>query len=70
VARGHARFTIDGTEHDGPTGTYVFIPDPASNRHAVAIEPGTTVLSFGGPPTFTPSEWESRWLAGAERRPG
>jgi hypothetical protein len=24
----------------------------------VAAEAGTTVLSFGGPPTFTPSAWE------------
>ena len=22
----------------------------------------TTILSFGGPPTFEPSEWEGRWL--------
>jgi tetratricopeptide (TPR) repeat protein len=36
----------------------VFVPDPASHRHAVAAEPGTTVLSFGGPPTFQPSAWE------------
>jgi hypothetical protein len=58
VARGHATFTIDGAEHDAPAGTYVFIPDPASHRHAVAREPGTTVLSFGGPATFAPSPWE------------
>jgi hypothetical protein len=58
VARGHATFTIDGTEHDAPTGTYVFIPDPHSHRHAVALQAGTTVLSFGGPPTFSPSAWE------------
>jgi quercetin dioxygenase-like cupin family protein len=58
VARGRAEFTIDGATHDAPAGTYVFIPDPASHRHAVAAEPGTTVLSFGGPPTFEPSAWE------------
>lgn len=58
VAAGHATFTIDGQSHDAPAGTYVFIPDPASHRHAVADEPGTTVLSFGGPPTFEPSAWE------------
>jgi predicted Zn-dependent protease len=38
----------------------VFVPDPATHRHAVAQEPGTTVLSFGGPPTFEPSAWE--WM--------
>jgi quercetin dioxygenase-like cupin family protein len=58
VARGRATFTIDGEAHDAPAGTYVFIPDPASHRHAVAEEAGTTVLSFGGPPTFEPSAWE------------
>jgi hypothetical protein len=58
VATGRATFTIDGTEYDCPAGTYVFLPDPASRRHAVAAETGTTVLSFGGPPTFEPSAWE------------
>jgi hypothetical protein len=58
VAAGRAAFTIDGSEYDAPAGTYVFVPDPASHRHAVAVEAGTTVLSFGGPPTFTPSAWE------------
>jgi mannose-6-phosphate isomerase-like protein (cupin superfamily) len=58
VAAGRATFTIDGTSHDAPAGTYVFVPDPASHRHAVAAEAGTTVLTFGGPPTFEPSAWE------------
>jgi mannose-6-phosphate isomerase-like protein (cupin superfamily) len=58
VARGHATFEIDGEQIDAPAGTYVFIPDPESHRHAVAEEPDTTVLSFGGPPTFEPSSWE------------
>ncbi len=58
VAAGRATFTIDGRSHDARAGTYVFIPDPASHRHAVAVEAGTTVLSFGGPPTFEPSAWE------------
>jgi hypothetical protein len=64
VFAGRARFTIDGESHDVPAGTYVFIPDPASHRHAVAVEAGTTVLSFGGPPTFEPSAWEWAFRAG------
>jgi quercetin dioxygenase-like cupin family protein len=64
VAAGRATFTIDGRSHDAPAGTYVFIPDPASHRHAVAMEAGTTVLSFGGPPTFEPSAWEWAFRAG------
>ncbi|HTP22914.1 MAG TPA: cupin domain-containing protein [Solirubrobacteraceae bacterium] len=64
VAAGRATFTIDGDSHDAPAGTYVFIPDPASHRHAVAAEAGTTVLSFGGPPTFEPSAWEWAFRSG------
>jgi mannose-6-phosphate isomerase-like protein (cupin superfamily) len=60
VARGRATFTLDGETFDAPAGTYVFVPDTATHRHAVAQEAGTTVLSFGGPPTFTPSAWE--WM--------
>lgn len=58
VAAGRASFTIDDETYDAPAGTYVFVPDPASERSAVATEPNTTVLSFGGPPTFEPSAWE------------
>jgi mannose-6-phosphate isomerase-like protein (cupin superfamily) len=58
VARGRATFTLDAETIDAPAGTYVFVPDPATHRHAVAAEPDTTVLSFGGPPTLTPSAWE------------
>ncbi len=65
VAAGRASFTIDGQPHDAPAGTYVFVPDPASERGAVAAEPNTTVLSFGGPPTFEPSAWEWAFRAGA-----
>jgi hypothetical protein len=58
VAAGRATFLIDGQSHDAPAGTYVFVPDPASHRHAVAAVPDTTVLTFGGPPAFQPSAWE------------
>jgi mannose-6-phosphate isomerase-like protein (cupin superfamily) len=58
VARGRATFHLDDETIDAPAGTYVFVPDTATHRHAVAAEPGTTVLSFGGPPTFTPTAWE------------
>jgi len=64
VACGRATFTIDDDTFDAQAGTYVFIPDPASHRHAVAAEPGTTVLSFGGPAVFEPSAWE--WWFRAE----
>jgi hypothetical protein len=68
VARGRAKFILDGEEHHCPAGTYVFVPDPATHRHAIAEEAGTTVLSFGGPPVFTPSAWEWSFRAAALRR--
>lgn len=58
VARGRAEFTVDGERIDAPAGTYVFVPDPRSHRHAVAAQDETWVLSFGGPPSFSPSAWE------------
>ena len=70
VHAGTARFTIDGETFDAPAGTYVFVPDTASHRHAVAAEPGTTVLSFGGPPVFEPSAWEWYFRAAALRQRG
>jgi hypothetical protein len=65
VATGRATFTIDGEQHDAPAGTFVFLPDPNSHRHAVAAEAPTTVLSFGGPATFEPSPWEWTFQARA-----
>jgi hypothetical protein len=65
VHAGRARFSLDGEEFEVGPGTYVFVRDPAVHRHAVALEAGTTVLSFGGPPTFEPSGWE--WSFRAER---
>jgi hypothetical protein len=70
VARGRARFVLDGEEHDAPAGTYVFVPDTATHRHAIAEEPGTTVLSFGGPPVFKPSAWEWTFRASNLKKKG
>jgi hypothetical protein len=69
VARGAATFTLDGETFGAPAGTYVFLPDPSVKRHAVAEEPGTTVLSFGGwrDRPFEVSGWESRFRATAIR---
>jgi hypothetical protein len=64
VHSGRARFELDGDAFDAGPGTYVFVRDPSVRRHAVALEAGTTVLAFGGPPTFTPSGWE--WSFRAE----
>lgn len=63
VATGHATFTVADEEIDAPAGTFVFVPDPATVRGAVAREPGTTVLAVGGEPgvAFTVSEWEVKY---------
>jgi hypothetical protein len=44
----HATFTVDGKEVDAPAGTLVYLDDVTARRHAVAMEPGTTVLAIGG----------------------
>jgi hypothetical protein len=59
VVRGHAMFTVDGEEIDAPWGTIVFLDDPKQRRHAIAKEPGTTVLAIGGMPgVHEISAWE------------
>jgi hypothetical protein len=68
VFRGRARFTLDGESFEADAGTYVFIADPKVHRHAVALEAGTTIMSFGGPPDFEPSAWEERFMAWGRAR--
>jgi tetratricopeptide (TPR) repeat protein len=60
VLRGHARFELDGDEHDAPTGTFVFVRDPTVRRGAHAEEDGTLVLVVGGNPgtPYEVSIWE------------
>ena len=69
VARGRATFRLGEERVDAPAGTYVFLPDPEVHREAVAEEPNTTVLSFGGPRAgvYEPPEWEPRFRASALR---
>jgi len=60
VLRGRALFVVDGEEVEAPSGTFVFLRDPAVRRGATALEPGTVVLAVGGRPrqAFVPSSWE------------
>lgn len=69
VLRGAARFTLDGETVEAPAGTLVRV-DPHVHREAVAVEPDTAVLAFGGPPTFQPAghEYMAR-VRGAVDRP-
>jgi hypothetical protein len=61
VVTGHASFTVEGAEVDGPPGTIVFVRDPSAKRGATAREPGTTILSVGAKAgeAFTPQPWET-----------
>ena len=72
VVAGHARFTLDGDEHDAPAGTLVFLRDPGVRRAAVAVEAPTTVLALGGKPgePYTVSAWESGFAATPKGKAG
>ncbi len=61
VASGHATFTLDGEEVDGPSGTLVFLGDTGTKRKAVAKEPGTTILAVGAKPgeAYEVKGWEA-----------
>ena len=59
VVAGHATFTVGDEAVDAPAGTLVYLDDPKQRRHAVALEPSTTVLAIGGVPgQHEPSPWE------------
>jgi tetratricopeptide (TPR) repeat protein len=72
VLSGRATFTLGDDELDAPTGTVVFIRDPAVKRHARAEEPGTQVLAVGGRrgEGFEPSPWEDFFAAEPLRAAG
>ena len=61
VASGHATFTLDDEEVDGPAGTLVFLGDTGTKRKAVAKEDGTTILAVGAKPgaVYEVEGWEA-----------
>lgn len=65
VLSGRAVFTCGGRDVDAPTGTLVFLDDPAEPRGARAAEDGTTVLVIGAPvgEPYRVAPWESWFLA-------
>jgi mannose-6-phosphate isomerase-like protein (cupin superfamily) len=60
VLSGHATFELAGEKVDAPTGTLIFVRDPATRRGAIAQEDRTTVLVVGGVPgkPYEVSVWE------------
>jgi hypothetical protein len=61
VVEGAAKFTVDGEDVDAPSGTAVFVRDPAAKRGARATQDGTIVLAVGGTPgeAFKPGPGEA-----------
>lgn len=66
IVSGHATYRVDGDEIDAPAGTFLYVPDPATLRGAVARDAGTSMLIVGAEPgaVFTPSEWDTEPLPG------
>ena len=64
IVSGHATYRVGGEEIDAPAGTFLYVPDPAVVRGAVALEAGTAMLVIGAAPgcAFTPSEWDTEPL--------
>jgi hypothetical protein len=64
IVSGHATFKVEGEEIDAPAGTFIYVPDPATVRGAIAREVGTAMLIVGAEPgaVFTPSEWDTEPL--------
>lgn len=66
IVSGQATYRVDGKEIDAPAGTFLYVPDPATVRGAVAREAGTTMLIVGAEPgaVFKPSDWDTGPLPG------
>ena len=60
VARGDARFSVDGDELDAPEGTFVHVVEPSAPRGAWAREAGCVLLVVGGKPgtAYRVQDWE------------
>jgi len=65
VVSGRARFVLGDDVVDAPSGTMIFLRDPAVQREATAEEPGTLVLAVGGKPgaPYETSAWETLFYA-------
>ncbi len=66
VLRGRAEFRVGDERIEAPAGTFVHLPDPATRRGAVALEPETAVLAIGAPvgQPFEVTPWERRHFPG------
>ena len=64
IVSGHATYRVNGEEIDAPAGTFLYVPDPATVRGAVALEADTTMFVVGAEPgaAFAPSDWDTEPL--------
>ena len=68
VIAGAARFLLDGEAVEARAPFAVAVPDPAVRRSAVAVEPATTVLAFGGEARDRfRSSWDARHFCDVRR---
>lgn len=67
VLGGRARFTLGDDEVDAGPGILVYIRDPDTERGAVALEDGTTVLAVGGRPGTAYKPWKRSSTAAPHR---
>ncbi len=68
VMSGRATFEVNGEEIEAPTGTCVWVEDPAAERAAFAKTDGTVVLSIAAGPAgeaFAPAGWDTSYLEGS-----
>jgi hypothetical protein len=72
VLRGRATFVCSEQTLDAPSGTLVFVEDPAERRAATAEEDGTVVLAVGGPvgEPYRVAPWEYWFRVRAARAQG
>jgi hypothetical protein len=66
IASGHAAVRVGNETVDAPSGTFVYIEDPAELRGATALEPGTIMIAVGGEPgqAYQVSLWERKHTDG------
>jgi hypothetical protein len=66
IVSGHATYRVDGEDIDAPAGTFLYVPEPATTRGAVARDAGTCMRIVGAQPgaAFSPSDWHTEALPG------
>ncbi len=68
IVRGRVRFTIGGAAREADALSALAVTDPALDRSAIALEPGSTLIALGGVPRADfRSTWRSEHFEGVDR---